>query len=87
MGKNNGGHKAWPRETTLARRIRRLLDSAGAVKLFARQTELMSATLAQAVAIFYSRKKSAENRKFYEGRRPEVEFRLHEEVKAKCDSV
>ena len=28
-----------------------------------------------------------ENRKFYEGRRPEVEFRLHEEVKAKCDSV
>ena len=27
------------------------------------------------------------NRKFYEGRSPEVELRLHEEVKAKCDSV
>ena len=59
MGENNGGHKARPRKTTFARGKRRLLDSAGAVKLFARQTELMSATLERAVAIFCSCKKSA----------------------------
>ena len=54
----NGGHKATPRKTTIAPGKRRLLGSAGAVKLFARQTELMSATLARAVAIFCSRKKA-----------------------------
>ena len=49
------------------RRKRRLLDSAGAVKLFARQTKLMSATLERAVAIFLlaqnKRKKSLEEAK------------------------
>ena len=45
--------------TRQGRGKRHLLDSAGAVKLFARLTDLMSATLARAVAIFCSRKKSA----------------------------
>ena len=58
MGKNNGGHKARPQKTTIARGKLHLLDSAGAVKLFARLTELMSETLARAVAIFCSRKKA-----------------------------
>ena len=40
VGKNNGGHKARPRKTTIARTKRRLLNSAWAAKLFARLTEL-----------------------------------------------
>ena len=64
MGKNNGGHKARPRKTTIARGKRPLLDSAGAVKPFARQMELISATFARAVAIFCSRKNSAKITEF-----------------------
>ena len=37
-----------------------LLDSVGAVKLFARLTELISATLARAAAIFFARAKKAQ---------------------------
>ena len=58
VGKNNGGHKARPRKTTIARGKLHLLDSAGAVKLFARLTELMSATLARAVATFARAKRA-----------------------------
>ena len=38
VGKNNGGHKVRPRKKTIARAKRHFLDSAGAVKLFARLT-------------------------------------------------
>ena len=40
VGKNNGGHKARPRRTTVARGKRHFLDWAWQVKLFARLTEL-----------------------------------------------
>ena len=58
--KNNGGNvnKARPRENDNFSRKRHMLDSVGAVKLFARLTELMSATLGRAVAIFCSPKKA-----------------------------
>ena len=41
VGENNGGHKARLRKTTIARGKRHLRDSAFAVKLFARLTELL----------------------------------------------
>ena len=44
--------------TGQSRGKRHLLDSVWAVKLFARLTELMSTTLAQAAAIFCSRKRA-----------------------------
>ena len=59
VGKNDAGHQARPQKTTIARGKRHLLDSAGAVKLFARLSELMFATFARAVAIFCSRNESA----------------------------
>ena len=40
VGKNNGGQKARPRKTTVARGKRHFLDSAWPVKLFARLNEL-----------------------------------------------
>ena len=62
MGKNNGGHKVRPRKKTIARGKGHFLDSAGAVKLFARLTVWYPRRLRKQSPVYArAKKKNAKN--------------------------